>query len=195
VVADAGPLIAFGRIERLELLPQILCEVLVPHAVAIECLSDSEKPAARAIRRAFEARLLREIPNPVPVLPPLPLLDGGESAAIRFALKLSASVLMDEKAGRKIATNLGLSVIGSAGVLLAAQKRGLIESVQSMLKRLAVNGYHFADALVRAAWLATRAIHDGFKEHGGLTRGDQWLATPAVRIVAGSGYAQRQARR
>ena len=57
---------------------------------------------------------------------------------------------MDEKAGRKIATNLGLSVIGSAGVLLAAKKRGLIESVRPMLDTLAANGYHFSDALVRA---------------------------------------------
>lgn len=153
MVADAGPLIAFGRIEKLELLPQVLGEVLVPQAVAVECLADSEKPGARAIRKAFQARLLMEIPNPAPVLPPLPLLDVGESAAIRIALKLSASVLMDEKAGRKIARNLGLNVIGSAGVLLVAKKRGLIKSVRSMLEALADNGYHFSDALVQAILL------------------------------------------
>lgn len=150
VVADAGPLIAFGRIEKLELLPQVLGEVLVPHAVAAECLADPDKPGARAIREAFRARQLVETPDPVPVLPTLPVLGAGESAAIRLALRLSASVLMDEKAGRRIATNLGLSVIGSAGVLLAAKKRELIESVQPMLEALAGNGYHFSAALVRA---------------------------------------------
>lgn len=150
VVADAGPLIAFGRIQRLELLPQVLGEVLVPHAVAVECLVDPEKPGARAILDAFNARMLMETPDAVPILPPLPVLDAGESAAIRLALKLSASVLMDDKAGRKIATNLGLTVIGSAGVLLAAKKRGLIAAVRPMLEALAGNGYHFSDALVCA---------------------------------------------
>jgi predicted nucleic acid-binding protein len=63
VVADAGPLIAFGRIQRLELLPQVLGEVLVPHAVAVECLADPEKPGARAICDAFQAQLLTETPD------------------------------------------------------------------------------------------------------------------------------------
>ena len=149
-VADAGPLIAFGRIQRLDLLPQVLGEVLVPHAVAVECLADPEKPGARNIRQAFHARLLNEVPDPDPALPPFPMLDEGESAAIRLALKLSASVLMDEKSGRKIAANLGLHVIGSAGVLVAAKKRGLVTSVRPLLEAIAGNGYHFSDALVRA---------------------------------------------
>ncbi len=84
-------------------------------------------PAHEPSVRRFHARLLTEVPDPDPALPPFPMLDEGESAAIRLALKLSASVLMDEKSGRKIATNLGLHVIGSAGVLVAAKKRGLID--------------------------------------------------------------------
>jgi predicted nucleic acid-binding protein len=57
---------------------------------------------------------------------------------------------MDDKSGRKIAANLGLHVIGSAGVLVAAKKRGLVTSVQPLLEASAGNGYHFSDALVRA---------------------------------------------
>jgi hypothetical protein len=155
VVADAGPLIAFGRIERLELLPQVLGEVLVPHAVCIECLADPDKPGAQAIRDALRARILIKTPDPTPILPPFPVLDAGESSAIRLALKLSALVLIDEKAGRKIATNLGLSVVGSAGVLLAAKRRGLIDSVRPILDSFAGNGYHFSDILIRA--ILTRA--------------------------------------
>jgi predicted nucleic acid-binding protein len=64
VVADAGPLIAFGRIGRLDLLPQTLGEILVPNAVAGECLADPEKPRAQAIREALSARLLIKIPDP-----------------------------------------------------------------------------------------------------------------------------------
>ena len=150
VVADAGPLIAFGRIGKLDLLPQVLGEILVPNAVVAECLADPEKPGARAIREALRARLLIKTHNPFPVHPQFPVLDPGESAAIRLALKLSASVLIDEKAGRSIATKLGLSVIGSAGVLLAAKKRGLIQFVRPILDAFSTNGYHFSDDLIRA---------------------------------------------
>ena len=52
VVADAGPLIAFGRIQRLELLPQVLGEGLVPHAVAVDRLAD---PSMHSNKRTFEA--------------------------------------------------------------------------------------------------------------------------------------------
>ena len=150
VVADAGPLIAFGRIGNLDMLPQVLGEILVPNAVAAECLTDLEKPGARAIRDALRARLLIKTADPSPAHTQFPVLDPGESAAIRLALKLSASVLIDEKAGRSIATKLGLSVIGSAGVLLAAKKRGLIQSVRPILDLFTANGYHFSDDLIRA---------------------------------------------
>jgi predicted nucleic acid-binding protein len=150
VVADTGPLIAFGRIGKLDLLPQVLGEILVPNAVVAECLADLGKPGALAIREALRARLLTKSPDPSPAQEPFPVLDAGESAAIRLAVKLSASVLIDEKTGRAIATKLGLTVIGSGGVLLAAKKRGLIPTVKPILDAIAGNGYHFSDALIRA---------------------------------------------
>ena len=155
VVADAGPLIAFGRIEKLDLLPRVLGEVLVPASVVAECVIDMEKPGARAIRDALRGKLLTRCPDPAPPQTPFPLLDTGESAAIRVALKLSAAVLIDEKTGRAIATKLGLSVIGTGGVLLAAKKRGLIPSVQTVLGAIVEHGYHLSDALIQA--ILTRA--------------------------------------
>lgn len=150
VVADTGPLIAFGRIEMLDLLPRVLGEVLVPASVAAECVVDMGKPGARAIRDALRARLLIRCPDPTPPQTPFPVLDAGESAAIRLALKLSVPVLSDERTGRAIASRLGLSVTGSAGVLLAAKKRGLIPAVKPILDAIAGNGYHLSDDLVRA---------------------------------------------
>ena len=150
VVADAGPLIALGRIGKIDLLPRVLGQVLVPNSVVSECLADPGKPGALAIREALRARLLIKSPDPSPAQAPFPVLDAGESAAIRLALKLSASLLIDEKAGRSIATKLGLTVIGTGGVLLAAKKRRLIPAVKPILDAIASNGYHFSDALIRA---------------------------------------------
>ena len=52
VVADAGPLIAFGRIEKRELLPQVLGEVFVPHTVATECLTEYLRSTTRRMQRS-----------------------------------------------------------------------------------------------------------------------------------------------
>ena len=151
IVADAGPLIVFGRIGELDLLPKTLGQVIVPDDVETECLRDPDRPGALAIRGALESGLLAKASDPLPPLPPFPVLDAGESAAIRLALKLSAPVLIDEKAGRRIATNLGLTVIGSIGVLLAAKKRGHIEAVKPLLDAFEAHAYHVSAALVRAA--------------------------------------------
>jgi predicted nucleic acid-binding protein len=151
IVADAGPLIAFGRIEKLALLPKVLGDVLVPDAVVAECLLDAQKPGASAIREALRGGTLIQIDDPAPALSPFPVLDAGESAAIRVALKLSIPVLIDEKAGRKIAISLGLSVVGTVGVLLSAKKYGHIEAVSPLLDAMRAHGYYISDTLTRAA--------------------------------------------
>jgi predicted nucleic acid-binding protein len=150
VVADAGPLIAFGRVGRLDLLAAVLGEVLVPEAVLAECLTDDSRPGALAIRDAAAQGLLGRVADQDPSCPALPLLDKGESAAIRLAIERSVPVLMDEKTGRRVATDLGVRVIGSAGVLLAAKKLRLIDSVAPLLESFARQGYHLSPALIRA---------------------------------------------
>ena len=117
----------------IDLLPRVLGKVLVPNSVVSECLADLENSGALAIREALRARLLIKSPDPSPAQTPFPELDAGESAAIRLALKLSVSVLIDEMAGRSIATKLGLAGIGTGAVLLAAKKRRLIPSVKPIL--------------------------------------------------------------
>lgn len=155
-MTDTGPLIAFGRIGRLDILPAVLGDVLVPRAVLAECLREPDRPGASAIRQAVEARLLQSRDSPQAGDPlPLPNLDEGETAAIRFAMKLGAPVLMDEKTGRKVAKNLGLVVIGSGGVLLAAKKKGIIGAVKPLIESFRQNGYHLSELLTTA--ILTRA--------------------------------------
>ena len=150
VVSDAGPLIAFGRIQRLELLPQVLGKVVVPAVVSQDYLADPRRPGARAIDAARHAGLIACVPDPEASEPGFAVLAAGESAAIGLAMQRSVAVLIDEKLGRRIAANLGVTVIGSAGVLLAASRRGLVESVRPIIDAFAANGYRFSAELVRA---------------------------------------------
>ena len=107
VVADAGPLIALGRIGRLDLLRPILGEVLAPEAVLAECLVEPLRPGALAIVDAVARGRLHRTPDPGPEEPPFAVLGAGESAAIRLARALAVPVLMDDRAGRSVARNQG----------------------------------------------------------------------------------------
>ena len=149
-VADAAPLITFARIDQLGLLPRVLGEVVVPETVAGECLLPG-LPGADVIAGAFDRGLLVRHADVVgePLL--IPQLDEGETAAIRLAREIGASLLIDERLGRAVARRLGLAVIGSVGVLIAAKRQGLVGSVAALIEQMRNNGYYIADALVREA--------------------------------------------
>ena len=123
--------------------------VIVPHAVHAECTREATRPGALAIARALEAGWLRfpaEAVASTHAAPPN--LGLGESAVIDLALALRVPVLMDDRLGRRLARHLGLTVIGSGGLLLVAKRRGLVSAVRPWLEALRANGYHFSPALL-----------------------------------------------
>jgi uncharacterized protein len=64
-------------------------------------------------------------------------LGRGEAKAIACASELNTELLLvDEERGRAITQRLGLRVIGLLGVLIEAQHRGLIDTVNSILDAL-----------------------------------------------------------
>ena len=64
-------------------------------------------------------------------------LDPGESYAIASAVEQKGDeLLMDERRGRQVATQLGLSIIGLLGILLLAKQRQLIPQIKPILDRL-----------------------------------------------------------
>jgi len=87
---------------------------------------------------------------PDPVL--IAMLDSGEAAVLTLARSLGIShVLIDERKGRKIArTILGLTVSGTARLLVDAARAGLIVSARGELETLRVAGYWLGDNIL--AW-------------------------------------------
>ncbi len=150
VVADSSPLIVFARSELLPILRQVIREIVVPQTVYEECTGDMSKPGAKIIAEAHHARLLTVHPDSlVQALPTnMPMLDKGEIAAISLAIELSEPILMDERLGRQAATAHGLAVIGSAGILLTAKRKGLIAAVHPILLTWQNFGYYLSPALI-----------------------------------------------
>jgi predicted nucleic acid-binding protein len=138
-VFDAGPLIAFHQINRLELLFGVFDRVVVPPAGA-----DEVSPSLPKLPGWVEIQ-------PVHVSPTFSHnLGAGESGAIALALQLVADfVVLDDKRARTSATRLGLTIIGSLGLLVRAKRAGLIPEVRPLMNAMIANELFANDAIQR----------------------------------------------
>ena len=82
-------------------------------------------------------------------------LDDGERSALALALLRNAVVLVDERRGRACAADLGLSVLGTLGLLIRAREQGLVERVRPLIDALLASGYFLARPLVDRALAST----------------------------------------
>ena len=78
-------------------------------------------------------------------------LGRGEAEAIALARELRGTtrLLIDDRLGRGIANEMGLSIVGSAGVLVLAEEQGLIPAVRPILDELCSSGLYLGDATRR----------------------------------------------
>jgi len=73
---------------------------------------------------------------------------GSSSYSTRNHDRRGRFVLIDEKLGRATAKQLGLSVTGIVGVLIAAKRRGLHPDAVALARELQQNGIWLSEDLV-----------------------------------------------
>jgi len=149
VVANSTPLINLAKIGRFELLQALFGQIIIPPSVWDELVvrgadKVGSKEVGRAnwieVRRPSESALLRLLSAS---------LDRGEAEAIALAEQLGADlVLLDEFQGRQVATQLGLKVRGTLGLLAEGFRRTLIKDIKSELDNLVSKGTWIAPELV-----------------------------------------------
>lgn len=151
VVSDAGPLIALGRLDLLQVLQHLFAQVQVPDEVVLECMARPGNVDTTRIRSALDTGLLLRC-----TAAPLELagLDSGECAAISRALELGAAMLVDERAARAKAVALGIAVTGTLGVLVRARRRGLIGPLMPLVAALRASGQRLSHQAVAQALAA-----------------------------------------
>jgi predicted nucleic acid-binding protein len=150
VVADAGPLIYLSAVGSLELLRPLGKVIVVPAAVHDEVvIAGVGLPGAAEVAGAswltVETLARRDVVDA--------LLAGGlhlgESEAIALSLEKHADLLViDERQGRLAAERMGLHIVGTVGVLIAAKQRGDIPVVAPVLAALRAAGLWASDELV-----------------------------------------------
>ena len=77
-------------------------------------------------------------------------LDAGDLAAVSLAVRVSADVVvLDDLAGRMMATELGPTPVGSLGLLVRAKASGLIVEVRPLMDAMISYGLYTSDELYR----------------------------------------------
>ncbi|MCP9841573.1 DUF3368 domain-containing protein [Synechococcus sp. J7-Johnson] len=151
VISDASPLIGLARVNGIGWLRELFGEVLIPEVVADEVLTGGFTEEEERITAALEAGWLR-ILSTIPAGPELPDLDEGEAASIRLALAEAgpALLLIEERSGRAIAQELGLSISGTAAVIGMARQSNLIPSARAVFAQLHGGDFRIAPAVIHA---------------------------------------------
>ncbi len=151
LIADSGPLIALARLGLLDLPVRLFGRAAMPETVFAECLAQGWLADAQAIRVAVNAGHLEVMADVAwPADDEAPRLDAGELAVLSMAVRLGATVLIDERRGRQAAHRLGLAVVGVCGLLLRANGLGWIGPLAPLLAQLRNGGYFISPALVAA---------------------------------------------
>lgn len=129
IVSDTSAVTSLLQIGRLEILPALYQQVVIPVEVAEELKRfHTGLPGFIEILPVTDRTRLARLQTE---------LDLGEAAAIALMLEGKGDLLlMDERRGRKIAMREGLVVVGVIGVLLEARRRGLIDSLTEVIRQL-----------------------------------------------------------
>jgi uncharacterized protein len=152
VVSNTTPLIGLASIGRFELLRLLFGVIHIAPAVYDEAVTAGRKLGG-AKQEVSTATWIRIIPiqQPQKGEPWLEDMDLGEVETILLAEQLAANwVLMDEKKGRRKVMQMGLSPIGTAGILLKAKQVGLLAFVRPELEALRERGFSISQTVVDA---------------------------------------------
>lgn len=140
VLCNAGPLIALGKLNRLDLLAELYKEVQIPHAVYDEVVTQG---LARGMSDALTVRLFWQrqgwpivnVPGAVlSAYTPSVVLGPGETEILALAQTLTDPlVLLDDEVARAEARRLNLRPRGTLGILVQAHRQGLLSFDQAEL--------------------------------------------------------------
>ena len=154
VISDASPLNGLAVVDGLGWLPKLFGKVWIPPTVHAEVLPGVGARGESGISMALKRGNLQVWKKPIVLTgKPVPDLDAGETDCICLALSVgigNALLLMDERAGRAVATGLGIRMAGTAAVIGLARKRRLVASAKACFERLHNTDFRIGAAVIQA---------------------------------------------
>jgi hypothetical protein len=142
VVCDTTVLLYLARIEQIELLPSLFASIYVPEPVI------TELDMGRLLRRDTVDPRELDWATRVSVTPseldalPSNRLGAGERAVLAYARAYECDIVgLDDFQARALATQMGLQVVGTLGVLLLAKRHHLISELRPLIDALVNEGF------------------------------------------------------
>lgn len=137
VISNTSPIFYLSSINHLDLLQQIYGNIIIPVTVFEEITDIGNTNISATLVPQLPWIQTQAVTHQTLVNRLRLELDKGEAEAIALALELNADrLIIDERLGRKKAKQLGISVIGVLGILIAAKQRNLIDAVKPLLHQL-----------------------------------------------------------
>jgi len=134
VISDTSIITNLIQIGQLAILKNLFESIVIPQKVFDEL---SRVPKQIDIIQEANWIEVRRISDKGHFNKLLKTLDPGETEAIILALELKAdALLIDEKKGRKIAQEYGITITGLLGILIDAKAENLISRVKPILDKL-----------------------------------------------------------
>lgn len=140
IVVDASPLILLLKTRLDHVLQQLFTEVIVPNAVRREIEAGPENDLARIRLSEIDWAIVPEIEQSSTSILDYDL-GQGETEALSIAFGDSdATVLLDDFAARRTAKDLGISYLGTGGLLVKAKRKRSIDSFSDAMKMMIESG-------------------------------------------------------
>jgi predicted nucleic acid-binding protein len=152
VVSDTSPLQYLYQAERLDLLPSLYQQIVVPEGVAEEIAAGRALGHSLPDLTALGWVRIEAVPHRRILLLATDLGKGEREVLSLVADRPGAVALLDDGLARRMAAHLGVPFTGTLGVLLRAKAAGYIDSVAPIVDRLEALGFRL-DAVTRIAIL------------------------------------------
>lgn len=137
IISDTSCLILLDKIGEISILNKLFGVITTTSEVAIEfgqplpSWFEIREPADKNYQAIIEATV-----------------DKGEASAIALAIELDDCLLIiDDLKGRKFASQLGLTIIGTIGVIVDAKLAGIIPSVKPILSKIKSTNFRITEQL------------------------------------------------
>ena len=129
VISNSSPLIALTQIGRLDLVRRLYTRIYIPPAVARE--------VEPTVAKRPDWVLVQKLARPLQPITVSGSIGPGEREVISLGVELGAALLIvDEQPARRLATSVGLRVIGTVGLLMAGKERGFLDKIRPELDQL-----------------------------------------------------------